>query len=277
MSGTAADEHEDLMSRVKALRARGRSPKEIASALGVRPAVVAALVRTLADQVADAAPEPAVVGCWVSPGWQAGLAVEGHPDWPNGDRSETGPGGLVAILVARTHHYGKVSVCGWLVDAYCLGVKDVLGPRAIVERELPAFVERYFSGYATPPLPAPIELARQLVWGSVEYARGLGLEPAAGFDAAAAYLGPLTGKCAIRFGRDGRPVYVHGPGDDAASILRTLEAAVGEGNFEFVAAGAAPESRPADAAPSHTRHRDGGRRRPGDAAREGRQWRPRNR
>jgi hypothetical protein len=280
MSGTVADEHEDLISRVKALRARGRSPKEIASALGVRPAVVAALVRSLADHGADAAPEPAVVGCWVSAGWQAGLTVEGHPDWPSGDRGdqgEFGPDGLVATLVARTHRYGKVSICGWLVDVYCLGVKDVLGPRAIVERELPAFVERYFDGYATPPLPAPIELVQQLVWGSIEYARGLGFEPAAGFEASAANLGPLAGERAIQFGRDGKPFYVNGPHDDTASILRTLTATVGEGNFEFLAAGPALEPRPAGAAPAHAGHGGGSRRRPGDVAREGRQWRPRNR
>ena len=277
MSDTPADEYGDLTSRVRALRERGRSPKEIASALRVRPAVVAALVRTLADQVADAAPEPAVVGCWVSPGWQAGLAIEARPDWPNGDDSENGPAGLVAVLVARAHHYGKVSVCGWLLDVYCLGVKDILGPRAIVGHELLGFVEGYFDGYATPPLPAPIELARHLVWGAVEFARGLGFEPAAGFDAAATHLGPLTEKGAIRFGRDGRPVYVQGPRDDVPSILRTLEAAVGEGNFEFLASDAALESRRAGAAPDRAGHRSAGPRTSGEMAREGRLWRPRNR
>jgi hypothetical protein len=30
---------------------------------------------------AAAEPEPAVVGCWVSPGWSAALTVDGHEDW----------------------------------------------------------------------------------------------------------------------------------------------------------------------------------------------------
>jgi hypothetical protein len=277
MSGTPDHEHEALRSRVQALRAQGRSPKEIARALGLRPAVAAALVRALADQRAGAAPEPALVGCWVSPGWRVGLAVEGHPDWPDGDGGDTGPAGLVAVLVARSHHYGKVSVCGCLVDVYCLGVKDVLGPRAIAERGLPAFVESYFDGYPTPPLAAPIELVRHLAGGAVEYARGLGFEPAPGFDAAAAHMGPLTEKSAIRFGRDGRPVYVQGPRDDTASILRTLEASVGQGNFEFVVGGPAPEARSGGPGPARLGPRGGGRRTLGDVAREGRQWRPRNR
>ena len=54
--------------RVRELRACGYSPKQIAKTLDFRPAVVARLVRMLAVEEAAAAPEPAVVGCWVSPG-----------------------------------------------------------------------------------------------------------------------------------------------------------------------------------------------------------------
>src|SRR6266487_410030 len=207
---------EELKLRVLALRAQGRSGKEIARALRVRPATVAALVRTIARREVVAAPEPAVVGCWVSPGWRAGLTVEGHPDWPDEEGADSGAAGLVAVLVAREHRYGKVTVCGYLVDVYCLGVKDVVGPRAMHERELSGFVERYYEGYPSPPLAAPIDLARHLAWGAVEYARTLGFEPAHGFNATAAHLGPLTESSAIRFGRDGRPLYVQGPHDDAA-------------------------------------------------------------
>src|SRR5215470_2903308 len=158
---------EDLQQRVAELRAKGRSPKEIAQALGVRPAAVAALVRTLAGREAAVTREPAIVGCWVSPGWRTGLGVAEHADWPDGADGESGEGddtqaGLVAVLVAREHRYDKAAVCGWLVDVYCLGVRDVLGPRAVAERELPAFVERYFDGYPAPAMTAPIELARNL-------------------------------------------------------------------------------------------------------------------
>src|SRR5215472_7593871 len=201
---------EELQQRVADLRAKGRSPKEIAQALGVRPAAVAALVRTIAGRESVAAHEPAVVGCWVSPGWRAGLGVAEHPDWPAGDPAEDGEtddagAGLVAVLVAREHRYDKVAVCGWLVDVYCMGVRDLLGPRAVAGRELPAFVERYFDGYPAPAVPAPIELARNLVWGAVEYARKLGFEPAPDFEPSTGHLGALEGKSDITFGRDGRP------------------------------------------------------------------------
>src|SRR2546427_13223454 len=115
---------EELTSRVLALRAQGRSPKEIARALGVRPATVATLVRTIAGEKAVSAEEPALVGCWVSAGWSRGLTVDGDRGWPDGGQEDAGAAGMVGGLAARGHRYGKVSVCGYLVDVYCLAVKD---------------------------------------------------------------------------------------------------------------------------------------------------------
>jgi hypothetical protein len=267
---------EEMKRRVAELRGQGRSPKEIAHLLQVRPATVAALVRTIAGSEAVETPEPAVVGCWVSPGWRAGLTVEGHPDWPDGEGGDAGEAGLVAALVAREHRYDKVSVCGYLVDVYCLGVRDVLGPRAVAARELSGFVERYFEGYPAPPPEAPIELGRHLVWGAVEYARGLGFEPPAGFEAAGGHLGALAGSSAITFGRDGKPVFVQRPGDDAVSIARTLEASVGKDNFEIVA-GSARESRHGAAQTARPGRGGGARQTAGEAVPGGRQWRSRNR
>jgi hypothetical protein len=272
---------EELRQRVVALRAQGRSPKEIAHALGVKPAAVAALVRAIAGGEASPASEPALVGCWVSPRWREGLTVDGHSDWPDGaddagGESETHAAGLVSLLVARRHRYDKVAVSGYLVDVYCLGVKDVTGPRAIPERELAGHVERYFDRYPAPPQPAPIELARQVVWGAIEYARGLGFEPAAGFEAAAGHLGQLGEPSAIRFGRDGRPFFIQGPHDDAASVLRTLEASVGKDGFDILVA---PVHEPRGDVNPRARpgHAPDVRRMSGDAVQEGRLWRSRNR
>jgi hypothetical protein len=225
----------DLMERVRALRERGHSPKQIARALGVPPAAVAPLVRAIAvaDQ-ADAA-ERKLVGCWVSPGWSQGLTVKGHPEWPDVDAADAGAQGLVSVLVTRQERYGRVGVCGWLVDVWCLGVKDVVGPRVTDERRAAEFTRSYFSAYQAPPLQAPVELARHLVFGAVAYARSLGFEPASGFQATAGQLGPGAGPSAIDFGRHGKPFFVQGPHDNAAAILTTLERSVGPDNFHFVA------------------------------------------
>ena len=114
--------------RVRELRACGYSPKQIAKTLDLRPAVAARLVRMLAAEEAAAAPEPAVVGCWVSPGWSAHLTVDGPADWADVPPPEDGMTGLAAAVVARRHRPQRVSVCGYLVDTFCLGVKNTLGP-----------------------------------------------------------------------------------------------------------------------------------------------------
>jgi hypothetical protein len=125
---------EDLKGRVRALRARGYAPKQIARALGMPPATVAPLVRAIAAADQAGAGEHTLVGCWVSPGWSQGLTVQGHPEWPDVDAADPGAQGLVSVLVTRQERYGRVGVCGWLVDVYCLGVKDVVGPRVTDER-----------------------------------------------------------------------------------------------------------------------------------------------
>jgi hypothetical protein len=100
---------------------------------------------------------------------------------------------------------------------------------------LRTFIRRFFDGYEGDPLEAPIELAREVVLGSIEYARKLGFEPHPDFAAAAGHLGSWTGPGAITFGKDGRPLYISGPYDDPGPVIRTLERTVGPGNFDFVA------------------------------------------
>lgn len=142
--------------------------------------------------------------------------------------------GLASVVVAREHHRTRVSVCSYLVDTHCLGVKETIGPRIMGREELCMFNRAVFSAYDSDPLAAPIELAQHLVFGAVEYARGLGFEAAGGFPECAGHLGTWSGPSTIRFGRHGRPMYVAGPYDDPDRIIRTLELSVGKGNFEFL-------------------------------------------
>ena len=230
----------ELQERVRELHGQGASTNHIARVLGVPRGQVAPLVRAIDREQRSGTSEPAVSGCWVSAGWSAGLTVDAGRGWPDRSRpGEASRSGLVAVLVARGPRRagGDVSVGGYLVDTYCLGVKDALPPRRMSERRLPAFVRQYFGGYDAPPVVAPIELARHLVWGGVEYARGLGFEPHPDLRRAAGHLGPLTEPCAIGFGCDGRPTYVQGPFDDPVRVMRTLERTVGRDTYHFTVRG----------------------------------------
>ena len=218
----------ERLDRIRVLRERGQTPKQIARALGIGPAEAGRLVRAAAILAEAEAPEPAVAGCWVSPAWSTGLTIGDHPGWPLHEDPAAGTDGLVAVLVARKHRHGKVSVCGYLADVYCLGVKNALGPEIMDDLGLRGFVRDFFSGYHGDPLEAPIELAREVVLGS-------GFGPHPDFAAAEGHLGSWAGPGTITFGKDGKPLYISGPYDDPGPVIRTLERTVGRGNFEVLA------------------------------------------
>ena len=223
-----------LVERVRELRAQGRTPKEIARATGARPARISAIVRELGRD-AYRAEAGTLVGAWVSRGWSTGLTVPAdRPDWVDVP-GRRGTEGLVGVLVARRDRPQRLSVCGYLVDVYCLGVKNVLGPKVLGDRELPDF-QRMFLGamHDEPPLAAPADLARQLVFGAVDYARSLGFQPHPDFAPAAGHLGDRGETSAITFGRDGKPLYISGPHDDPRQVMDTLVRTVGAGNFDYV-------------------------------------------
>ncbi len=173
-------------SAVHGLRAQGLGPKQIARRLGMRTTeVFAVLNRPVTTSREQRMPE---VRCWVSSSWAKELRVNGHSEWPGLDDDSAAPGGLVCVLVARKHRHDKVSVCGYLVDVHCLGVKNALGPRVMDELDLVTFRRYYFGAYDADPLAAPLELAQQLVFGAVDYARGLGFEPHCDFADAVGHL-----------------------------------------------------------------------------------------
>lgn len=227
---------EGLLERVRILRARGLSPKEIARTLGVRPAAIAPLVRRVAQE-APAAPAAAapVVGSWISPGWSSGLIVERREGWDDVDLGPDGPHGVALALVARADRHDRVVVCGWLVDTFCLGVKNAIGPDVMRRRDLPAFVRTYFMAFPARALRAPIELAEELVLGGAEFAAALGFSPHPDFARTRAHLGELAGSRAITFGSEGRPLYVAGPYDDPIEVMRTLVSSVGSDGFAVAA------------------------------------------
>jgi hypothetical protein len=141
---------------------------------------------------------------------------------------------LVTVIVARQGRWDKLSTCCYLLDTYCLGVKETIGPRSMSEDEFSTFVQNCYSAYDLEPFEAPLELAQHLVLGAVDYARSLGFEPAEDFPRVRGHLGQMSEPCAIRFGRNGKTTYVQGPYDDPFSVMRKLDRSVGKGNYDFI-------------------------------------------
>ena len=91
---------------------------------------------------------------------------------------------------------------------------------AVQARGHPIVVSRFVTrGYDRPPLRASLELARELVFGAEEYARGLGFEPHRDFEPCSGHLGTWSGPSSIVFGYHGK----QGPNDDLVAVTEALE------------------------------------------------------
>ena len=229
---------DDLKSRAQALRAAGSTPKQIARALGIPRSKAVSLVHSGDSPRPDRGTtrEKPLIGCWVTRQWSNGLTIEDRPpDWIDDD--DLPPfamgAGLSSVAVVREHSDNEASVCGYLVDTYCQGVKNAVPPSMLDRRDLAGFLADFFSAYDSEPLPAPIELAQNLVLGAVDYAQTLGFDPHRDFYLAKPHLGGWQPPSKIRFGLNGKPYFQQGPYDNPTRVMRTLDRSVGPGNYHF--------------------------------------------
>jgi hypothetical protein len=243
---------DDLKSRVQALRAAGSTPKQIARTLGIPRARAVSLIHggssprpdhTTARPQSSTEPDKQLIGCWITRQWSNGLGIDQRPDdWI--DDTDLPPlamgAGLASIAVAREHTDTEVSVCGYLVDTYCQGVKNAVRPNMLDRRDLADFLTDFFHAYPTDPLPAPLSLTQDLILGAVDYARILGFEPHSDFYLAKPHLGTWQPPSRIRFGLHGRPYFQQGPYDNPTRALRILNRSVGPGNYGFTTEGELP-------------------------------------
>jgi hypothetical protein len=158
-----------------------------------------------------------IEGCWVQEDWDEG--------------------GLAVIVIARRQPNGNLVFGNYLVDYYCLGVKDTYFnadvPRSQFQNDaLPTMYRA-----TGKPIKISSDLAHEIIYGSIEYAKQFGFRPHRDFDRSQSILDPpdahpRTGKA--KFGKDGKPFFVSGPYDNVDAILRQLARTAGEGNYHYM-------------------------------------------
>lgn len=160
-----------------------------------------------------------IMGCWVMADWKEN--------------------GITPVIVAREQTPDTVLFANFLLDLYCLGVKDVLvetdSSRKRFERKLPTMCHGV-------PQEVSAEFAHELIYGAIEYAEKYGFNPHPDFtreladhvlDAPDAH--PRNSK--IEFGKDGKPLFIAGPYDNeykVNQVMNTLMRTAGEGNFDYL-------------------------------------------
>ncbi|MBO0800042.1 MAG: hypothetical protein J2P31_14570 [Blastocatellia bacterium] len=142
--------------------------------------------------------------------------------------------GMGTVIVSRKTSAGIIAAGVYLLDVFCLGVKDAFARPMTREeyRDTISGISRQESMKKVEPA-----VAKKLVENAVAYARNLGFEPHPDFRLAQKLLEDIdASSCTMEFtfGDRGKPHFISGPYDSQARIAQikeTLERTCGKGNY----------------------------------------------
>ena len=145
--------------------------------------------------------------------------------------------GLGTLILARGFAAGQVAFTAFLLDAFCLGIKDVTF-RSVDAEEFDYYVENM--GEAVPFKPVEPAYARKLLRDLAAWAGSIGFPPPKDFAVVEQLFGDVSAdesEAVFHFGRDGKPCYMPGPSESPSLIRRRIEVLqkqFGAEGFDFV-------------------------------------------
>jgi hypothetical protein len=129
--------------------------------------------------------------------------------------------GLAVLYVCRQMIESRYICAFYMVDAYCLGLKNTFAKVNLDRSGMVEFREQLAQKY--PLLRFDYEDARSLILGAIDYAARFGFQPNEDWrysrfviEHARSYVPKY------RFGRDGKPYYIQGPHDNVREIMSKL-------------------------------------------------------
>ncbi len=128
--------------------------------------------------------------------------------------------GLASLFIGRRASSGELAFAVFLIDTYCLGVKDCFGavPSANYGKHLEGFKRQGIR-----PIDPPS--ARKLIDDAVAFAASVGLSPHADFPKLRPILDGINPDLASEtfpMGKDGKPFFMSGPYQSPAECRRIL-------------------------------------------------------
>lgn len=145
--------------------------------------------------------------------------------------------GIGTVVVTRKTENNNILIGVFLLDVYCLGVKDSY-IRLIPKKEYSFMLEKMREN--EPLKFIHPSCARKLVEDAEDYARELGFSPHRDYTPAKKIFGEIESKACPRsfqFGKEGKPYYFAGPHDNAAfrkNVVDTLMKKCGPDGFHYV-------------------------------------------
>jgi hypothetical protein len=133
---------------------------------------------------------------------------------------DIGIGTLVLARGATPHH---VVLSSFLIDVFCLGIKDVMF-EAVESEVFEQYMDATDAG--SPMVAIDPSYARKLLRDLAAWSLSIGFEPHRDFAAVERVFGDVSANAndaVFQFGRDGKPVYIPGPNDTAPLIERRIK------------------------------------------------------
>jgi len=144
--------------------------------------------------------------------------------------------GLGELMVARRIPNGDIAMSVFVIDVFCLGVKDAMFavlPESEYEHKIKGRMLATGRGFEK----LHQTCAKKLLDGVVDYAKELGFAPHPDYKNASEIFGIIDASaCPVKYtyGNEGKPFYVNGPYESPADIQRiinTLTKKCGAGGF----------------------------------------------
>ncbi len=144
--------------------------------------------------------------------------------------------GMAVVMIARQQGGEKLVVGMYLLDTWCLGLKDTHYQFRMDNFEFEnEFLPKMYTNRDIEPEEVSANYAQNLIYRAIEYAEDLGFAPHKDFKLTERILDPADSleEIEFEFGKDGMPHYMAGPHDNFEKILHTLARNLGMDNFEY--------------------------------------------
>ncbi len=143
------------------------------------------------------------------------------PEWRSAEPD------LVSVVLTRQLENGSIVAGMALVDRTCLGVKNAFARQLHSKEELAELIELVGEAHESELEEVSVLEAQSVVYNAIDYARSVGFEPDRDFPEPVFGPRPET-LLETPLARSERPLYVPGPSDDVARIVRIVEAKGGQ-------------------------------------------------
>jgi hypothetical protein len=148
--------------------------------------------------------------------------------------------GIGNVVISRKMPNGDIAAGFFLVDTYCLGVKNcffAVIPPATYAQKIGQLVRDEMAESVEPAC------AVKLIQGAVAYAAHLGFHPHKDYQTTKVIFGSINPDACQRefeFGKDGKPFYISGPNEswaDSERIIASLTRQLGPDGFHYMVVG----------------------------------------